>query len=71
MKARFEDEYTVAEIEIKKPTGHISEINQLARAGAAALGFHFGPIKEHLPNDDDLDEMFQEIERELRVDNAE
>jgi hypothetical protein len=71
MRARFEDEYTVVEIEIKNPTGHISEMNQLARAGAAALGFHFVSIKEHLPNDDDLDEMFQEIERELRVDSPE
>ena len=71
MKARFEDEHTVVEIEIKEPTCHISEINQLARAGAASLGYHFDSIKEHLPNEDDLDEMFQEIERELRVDNAE
>ena len=71
MKMKLEDEYTVVEIELKEPTGHISEINQLARAGAAALGFHFDSIKEHLPNEHDLDDMFQEIERELRVDNAE
>lgn len=71
MKMKLEDQYTVVEIELKEPTGHISEINQLARAGAVALGFHFDSIKEHLPSEDDLDDMFEEIERELRVDSAE
>ena len=71
MRLTLEDEYTVVEIELKEPTGHISEINQLARAGAAALGFHFNSIKEYLPNEDDLDEMFQEIASELDVDNGE
>jgi AAA+ ATPase superfamily predicted ATPase len=67
----LEDEYTVVEIKIKEPTWHISEINQLARGAAAALGFHFNSIKEYLPNEDDLDEMFQEIASELDVDNGE
>lgn len=62
---KLEDEYTIVEIELKNPTGHISEINQLARAGAAALGFHFNSIKEHLPDQDELEDMFEQIATEL------
>jgi len=65
MKMKLEDEYTIVEIELKNPTGHISEINQLARAGAAALGFHFNSIKEHLPDQDELEDMFEQIATEL------
>ena len=65
MKITLEDEYTIVEIELKNPTGHISEVNQLARAGAAALGFHFNSIKEHLPDQDELEDMFEQIATEL------
>ena len=65
MKITLEDEYTIVEIELKNATGHISEINQLARAGAAALGFHFNSIKEHLPDQDELEDMFEQIATEL------
>ena len=65
MRITLEDEYTIVEIELKNPTGHISEVNQLARAGAAALGFHFNSIKEHLPDQDELEDMFEQIATEL------
>ena len=65
MKITLEDEYTIVEIELKNPTGHISEVNQLARAGATALGFHFNSIKEHLPDQDELEDMFEQIATEL------
>ena len=65
MKITLEDEYTIVEIELKNATGHISEVNQLARAGAAALGFHFNSIKEHLPDQDELEDMFEQIATEL------
>ncbi len=65
MKITLEDEYTIVEIELKNATGHISEINQGGIAGAAALGFHFNSIKEHLPDQDELEDMFEQIATEL------
>ena len=65
MKMTIEDSCMIVEIEMKEPTGHISEVNQLARACAAGLGYHFESIKEHLPDQDELEDMFEQIATEL------
>lgn len=65
MKLTLEDDHTIVEIELKNPTGHISELVDMTRGAAASLGFHPESIKHNIPNDDDIDEMLQEVVKEL------
>lgn len=61
MKITAEDEWKIVTIEIKNPSGHISEHVTLARGIAFAMEFHPDSVRAHLPTEEELDELITDM----------
>lgn len=50
-KIRYEDEYSIIEIEVKESDPHISEFQKLCTAVALAAGYHSDNVEVYFPQD--------------------
>jgi len=65
MKLTAEDDHKIITIEIKNPSGHISEIVTLARGVAFAMEFHPDTVASNLPTEEELDRLLEDMSEEI------